>query len=142
MLWTIAYRSRMSEPFSLSSLVCLWRQASAANAALQVTGVLFFDEDGFIQVLEGERSVLSILFARIAADARHSDVVKIADGPIRSRLFGDWSMRLFDMEDLYPSEAALIEQTLATVGPQSADAVTAIRSATAVAGADLTDRNA
>ena len=139
MVWSIAYRSRMTEPFSLGSLVRLGNEARLANAPLHVTGVLFYDEGGFIQVLEGDRSILSRLFARIAADARHKDVVKIANGRIRSRLFDDWSMRMFDMADLIASEAALIEQALSPADPQSAEAVNAIRRATAFAGADLTE---
>lgn len=63
------------------------------NGPRGLTGMLLFDGDSFLQLLEGDRAEISQLFLSIAADSRHSDVEIIASGPTECRLFADWSMR-------------------------------------------------
>lgn len=81
--------------FSLSEtdlrrLLGPWR---ANNACLNITGVLLYSEGNILQVLEGDANALHHLFATIAADPRHRSVVKLADGPVSSRTFAEWSMQ-------------------------------------------------
>ena len=67
-----------------------WR---ATNARLNITGLLLLSDAGDImQVLEGEQATVHTLYAVIAADRRHRSVVKLADGPIPTRAFANWSM--------------------------------------------------
>lgn len=68
-----------------------WR---TTNANLHITGLLLYSTDGNImQVLEGDASVVHALYASIAADVRHHNIVKLADGPVTERAFADWSMQ-------------------------------------------------
>ena len=68
-----------------------WR---TTNSHLNITGLLLYSNDGHVmQVLEGEADLVHRLYATIAADFRHRNVVKLADGPVPSRAFADWSMR-------------------------------------------------
>ena len=68
-----------------------WR---STNASLNITGLLLFSTAGNImQVLEGDANLVHQLYAVIAADIRHRNVVKLADGPVPGRAFADWSMR-------------------------------------------------
>lgn len=68
-----------------------WR---TTNARLHITGVLLYSTEGqVLQVLEGDADLVHELYAVIAADIRHRDVVKLADGPVPSRAFADWSMQ-------------------------------------------------
>ena len=63
------------------------------NATLNITGLLLFSTEGNImQVLEGEATAVHRLYTVIAADIRHYNVVKLADGPVPGRAFADWSM--------------------------------------------------
>ena len=67
-----------------------WR---ATNAGLHITGLLLFSAEGNImQVLEGDATLVHQLYAAIAADIRHRNVVKLADGPVPDRAFANWSM--------------------------------------------------
>ena len=73
-----------------------WR---TTNAALNITGVLLCTTEGHImQVLEGDVALVHQLYAVIAADVRHRDIVKLADGPIPARAFADWSMQFRSVE--------------------------------------------
>lgn len=97
----LVYTSTASSPFletDLRRLLGPWR---AKNARLNVTGVLLYSEGNILQVLEGNADALHNLFATIAADPRHLNVVKLADGPVPGRTFAEWSMqfRTVDLSD-------------------------------------------
>jgi hypothetical protein len=75
------------------------------NAAYGITGRLFVDglDDGavaFAQWIEGDPADVGILFERIRADDRHTDLRVLASGPVADltgqagRLYPDWSMSL------------------------------------------------
>jgi hypothetical protein len=51
----------------------------------------------YVQVLEGERSVVNSLYRRIAADSRHVDAEIVLFGEIKNRQFKDWSMALVNL---------------------------------------------
>ncbi|WP_216689714.1 BLUF domain-containing protein [Hymenobacter siberiensis] len=68
-----------------------WR---STNVSLNITGLLLFSTEGNImQVLEGDATVVHQLYTVIAADIRHRNLVKLADGPVPSRAFADWLMQ-------------------------------------------------
>ncbi len=89
----LVYTSTANFPLTendLSQLLGRWR---AHNNRLGITGVLLYSEGNILQVLEGKAEVLHTMFTTIAADVRHRSVIKLADGPARGRVFGDWSMQ-------------------------------------------------
>jgi hypothetical protein len=68
-----------------------WR---TTNARLHITGLLLYSSEGQVmQVLEGDADLVHRLYSIISADIRHRDVVTLADGPVPSRAFADWSMQ-------------------------------------------------
>ena len=69
------------------------------NAALGVTGMLLHDRGSFFQVLEGPAATVDALYARIAADARHAEIVRIIHEPVARRSFGQWSMGFVQADD-------------------------------------------
>lgn len=68
------------------------------NARDDLTGVLLFSRDCFVQCLEGEREQVTRTFATIADDDRHRQVALLHVAAIEERTFGDWSMGLLDGE--------------------------------------------
>ena len=88
----IIYMSQAKEPFGTLELVILLAQARIFNAQHNITGLLIYGNQQFIQVLEGEQAVISALYERIAADSRHEAIVKLADMPLSKRGFTQWSM--------------------------------------------------
>ena len=77
----------------------LVRVSRKNNAASGVTGFLFFDENCFIQALEGSREDVSVTYNRIARDPRHRDVVLMSCEEISVRKFPYWSMGLHEGMD-------------------------------------------
>lgn len=69
--------------------------ASNCNNRLNdITGALVFDEQWFIQALEGERAAVWATFDRLREDERHSDVVVAEAVDLKARMFGNWWMGL------------------------------------------------
>ncbi|GGF15139.1 BLUF domain-containing protein [Hymenobacter cavernae] len=70
----------------------LLTQARSFNAAHDITGVLLYHKQNFVQVIEGDEAVVRPLYERIRQDARHTGVMKLADKELAHRSFGEWSM--------------------------------------------------
>lgn len=88
----IIYLSQASKKFSVRELVTLLLEARGRNEQCHVTGALVYGAAQFLQVMEGEEEVVADLYQRIARDARHQNLLKLADKAIAQRLFADWSM--------------------------------------------------
>ncbi|HGS4624578.1 TPA: BLUF domain-containing protein, partial [Vibrio cholerae] len=57
-----------------------------------ITGVLYFNNEYFLQCLEGDREKVNLLYNNIIKDHRHNRVVILDYQEIRNRDFQDWSM--------------------------------------------------
>ncbi len=64
------------------------------NARLNLSGLLHYNGDHFLQVLEGGRVEVSALYHRIARDTRHSNIILLGCTDVRERMFPSWSMGL------------------------------------------------
>lgn len=62
------------------------------NVAISVTGLLLFDGERYIQILEGQPADVETLFSTIRADARHHGLELLHKGPIAGRSFETWRM--------------------------------------------------
>ncbi len=79
------------------------------NRELGITGCLWFGKTRFVQILEGEREAIDDLYAKIERDDRHHDVRLIHYGPIESRAFDRWSMRLIKGDERDTVESIIAE---------------------------------
>lgn len=62
------------------------------NSAADVTGALLFNEDWFVQLLEGDKAAVRETFERILLDSRHEKVELLFEKPTRERRLPGWSM--------------------------------------------------
>ncbi|WP_345410580.1 BLUF domain-containing protein [Actinomycetospora chlora] len=93
-IFRLVYRSsttmeRDNRPAELEEIFELSRRK---NGDLGLSGALLVWEDTFVQVLEGDEATVRELYARIAADPRHEDVVLLDADTVDHRVFGRWSM--------------------------------------------------
>lgn len=88
----LIYQSTARLPFSDEDLRALLTKARAFNSAHHISGVLLYHDKQFVQVLEGEETVLLELYDNILHDPRHIHIVKLADAFLAQRSFGEWSM--------------------------------------------------
>lgn len=83
-----------------------------------ITGILFFDGQTYIQVLEGPASSVAAAFARICTDPRHTDVTVISDHQIDERDFAYWSMELRDPANASDDASWRLRRRLEQLAPE------------------------
>jgi uncharacterized protein YaaQ len=88
----IIYLSWATVPLTDKQLEHLLVVARQRNTKLAVTGVLFYGNERFMKVLEGEEETVRALYAQIRQDARHNNILTFADKPVAQRAFMEWSM--------------------------------------------------
>lgn len=87
------YISKALATFDAPAIELLAIQASKKNKELEITGCLYFEEDHFIQYIEGEDTAISTLMEKIKADERHEVQETLIDHDVALRRFPSWSMR-------------------------------------------------
>lgn len=94
MLTRLIYYSIALEEPTLHSLQELVEKASNKNEASGISGLLYYADKHFLQVLEGDRSAVSALYRTISNDHRHFKVTLMAFNEISERVFPKWGMKL------------------------------------------------
>lgn len=73
--------------------------AQAHNTSKDITGVLVFNSQFFLQAIEGSRVEISKLYNKIATDPRHHDVQIIRHDAIERRIWTDWAMEFISISE-------------------------------------------
>jgi hypothetical protein len=97
----ISYLSAATRPMSTDEVLALLRQCLANNEANDVTGLLIYNNETFLQTLEGDEQVVDELYRKIQNDPRHTNLILLDRKTIQSRRYADWSMafrRFADMD--------------------------------------------
>lgn len=102
MLIRVIYVSKAAVPQSAALSNAILKKAQAWNQANGVTGVLCQGQGVYLQALEGERSTVTQLYARIFADKRHANVEMIHCESIAQRRYQNWSMAHVSLSDVDP----------------------------------------
>jgi hypothetical protein len=115
----VLYHSRaaaLPTPTDLAALLA-WSQEN--NAKYGITGLLLYSEGRYVQVLEGPKTAVEDLYARIQRDTRHAEVETISRGP-GPRRFPIWSMEL-GYVTAHELEQALIAMQVPAAAPHITD---------------------
>ncbi len=99
-LYQLIYASTVTESFKDSDLKSILVKARGRNSAENITGLLCFDGKYFMQCLEGGRSQINAVYAKILADTSHQEVELLSYGPIAKRNYAQWEMGLVPKEAL------------------------------------------
>ena len=94
MLVRLLYVSQPVGPITTTTTTLILEKSTAYNKKENITGVLCQGSGLFLQVLEGERSHVNLLYARIMSDRTHRNVELLSMEEITHRRFGQWSMAL------------------------------------------------
>ena len=97
LLTRLVYISRAVGPQTTTVTTQILETARAFNKSYNLTGVLCQGKGLYVQVLEGERSIVNSLYRRIVADNRHEHIEIVSFTDISSRQFGAWSMALVSL---------------------------------------------
>jgi hypothetical protein len=97
MLVRLLYVSKPVGPITTYVTNSILEESIVNNKEADITGVLCQGSGLYMQVIEGQRSVISALFARIMADRRHNTVEILSIEEIKQRRYGQWSMALVQL---------------------------------------------
>jgi hypothetical protein len=112
MLSRMIYISTAVGPITTSVTGTILRSAQLHNPANGITGVLCQGQGLYLQVLEGQRSQVDALYARILQDKRHQNIVMRNYEDIQARRYGKWAMAHVDLAHLAGLDAAHSQQTV------------------------------
>ena len=98
MLYRIIYLSSGLKDLTSSDVRELLLKAKENNREKNITGVLLYLDNNFIQVLEGEKEDIIKLYQKISIDYRHKNIIKVVEGTITSRQFDKWDMGFIEID--------------------------------------------
>ena len=96
-LTQLIYCSRANGQLTRDDITAIEIEARQRNGRRGITGLLLYSAGHFIQLLEGDRTILTGIYGEIARDPRHTLISLLYFGPARSRLFSAWRMGVLDM---------------------------------------------
>lgn len=91
-LFQIVYTSTATKPFTKEQLVALLKGSVERNKRVGITGLLLYQNDHFMQVLEGEEDAVIALYTKISRDPRHHHIIPLIHERIENRFFPDSAM--------------------------------------------------
>jgi hypothetical protein len=98
-MFHLVYVSSAVKPFSKSDLLALLVKSRENNDKQGVSGMLLYKDGNFMQLLEGEETVVRNLFEVITQDSRHRGTIVLLEEQISEPSFRDWSMGFRDLAD-------------------------------------------
>lgn len=94
-LISVSYISKATQDMGVLALMRLTDQAAQLNQKLGLSGVLFYENQYFGQILEGPHAEVMRIWEKIQLDLRHQRVRLLKLEEIQERRFPAWSMRFF-----------------------------------------------
>ena len=107
----LKYLSEVKVDVNIWGLTAIAEVTTTLNNLNSITGILFFDNGYFGQILEGTRSAVDETWGRIQKDPRHQNIELLGITEIEKRRFPKWSMKLFDTQEFlvtFPQFAEII----------------------------------
>jgi len=123
MLIILLYVSQPIGPVTTYVTSSILEISKANNKKKDITGVLCQGSGLYMQVLEGQRSVINALFSRIMEDKRRKEVELLSMEEINQRRYGHWSMALVQLSKNDP----MVQMAHPEFDPYSASSSDAMR---------------
>ena len=96
----IVYTSELAGQGDINSILKdIVSVSKQKNPEHDITGLLFYHNQRFLQIIEGEQGELENLMAVLEQDTRHKNIERIIDRDIRKRGFGQWNMDSINLSD-------------------------------------------
>ncbi|WP_219114555.1 BLUF domain-containing protein [Janthinobacterium sp. UMAB-56] len=102
MLVRLLYASRAAGTIDVATIGAILQQSRRHNPPSGITGVLCHSERFYLQLIEGGREQVNILYARILADARHTGVTLLHYEEMSERRYAGWTMGQTNLDKLNP----------------------------------------
>jgi hypothetical protein len=111
MLVRLLYASHSAKPVTAATIESILEQSRKHNPKLGITGILCQSGDTFMQVLEGGRTAVNLLYNDIVRDPRHKNVVVLHYEEVEQRQFSGWTMGQVNIAKVNPSTLLKYSET-------------------------------
>ncbi|NRF15159.1 BLUF domain-containing protein [Vibrio coralliilyticus] len=88
----LVYTSTITKGITDSDIQNILDVARKNNSLVDVTGLLLFNRNYFLQCLEGSRAQVNKIYHQILNDPRHENILLLDYSEVAEREFSDWSM--------------------------------------------------
>jgi hypothetical protein len=96
----LSYVSKASYEMDALTLLPILKDSLRWNFDHQITGVLYYENGYFGQIIEGPENFIQETFEKISKDPKHSVKRILEKRKIEDRLFPNWSMQFFGADDI------------------------------------------
>jgi hypothetical protein len=96
----LSYVSQAVNDMGILGLMNLLEDAVHKNKRNGITGVLFYDNRIFGQIIEGYPQHVELIWKAINADPRHSEVQILDINTLQKRRFSNWSMKFYGSDEI------------------------------------------
>lgn len=97
-LYRLIYLSYAAPNLEYPDFLDIMQKSEKNNSVAAITGMLCYGDSMFLQILEGDRKLVSQTYNRISNDKRHFDSELIEFVETDCRLFSTWSMKLVQLD--------------------------------------------
>lgn len=102
--------SRIPDNQTEQEIIDIVAEAQLRNIAEGITGILFYHQGKFIQLIEGYEVSLRGLVERISRDTRHTNIQLFLDDKVLHRSCAEWSMVSVNLDKTADLQHSLLEQ--------------------------------
>jgi hypothetical protein len=96
----LSYVSHASNDMGILGLMNLLEDAVHKNKRNGITGVLFYDNCIFGQIIEGYPQHVELIWKAISADPRHKEIQVLDINQLQKRCFSNWSMKFYGSDEI------------------------------------------
>lgn len=97
----VSYCSQAQLPLEQAELHRILEASQRNNRRDEITGLLTFSGEVFVQLLEGPPAALRGLMNRLKGDTRHRDIIILSEGAKHRRILPGWDMELVTREEAH-----------------------------------------
>ncbi|MGL5112184.1 MAG: BLUF domain-containing protein [Flavobacterium sp.] len=98
-MYELIYRSQANPGISAANIAKILETSRAFNAKNDITGCLLFHNNEFIQILEGDQTILHSLYDSIKKDPLNTNVLLLARAEKETRIFPTWFMAYYKFNE-------------------------------------------
>lgn len=98
-MYQLNYRSTAKTDLKLIDLDAILTTASTINATKNITGCLIYHNNSFVQILEGNKKDVQLVYEKIESDPRHQEISLLWEADVEKRYFKEWNMAYYKPND-------------------------------------------
>ncbi len=100
MYFELIYNSVASPELTSKDVLDILEESRLFNSKNDITGCLLYHKGEFLQLLEGEKSIVQNIYGKIEKDKRHHNVSLLLKNDIPRKAFNNWSMAFNELSDI------------------------------------------